>query len=276
MKNGKKQLHIRLDTDLYKKLKVKCAYENTSVQDSVGKVIESLVKYPLIQPKNRDETEKLEILALLQQCSILFDLDKYELESLAGAAVIHHFNKGMVIDQEGEISTSFHIIKNGIVKVFKTAPTGKEFIIDVRCEGEVFGEASVLKAVPHCASTKALQNTEVVDIRRRDFLDLMARNPAIAQKIADLEFDKIQRLYESLIDLVASNTHQRLIKLLHRLGHKYGNTLRFTHQEIAEMSGTTAETVTRVLTQLRRSSILRLTRGSVIIIDKEKLKSLAS
>lgn len=272
MENHKKQLHIRLDMELYKKLKVKCAYDSTSIQDSVGRAIESMVKYPLGQSNNQDESGKLEILTLLQQCPIFYGIDKCELESLARAAVILNFSKGMVIEREGEMTTSFHIIKDGIVKVFKTAPSGKEFIIDVRYKGEIFGEAAALKGILHCASTQALQNTSVVNIERSDFLDFMARNPVIAQRIAYLEFDKIYKLYESLMDLVASNAHQRLIKLLCRLGHKYGNTLRFTHQEIAEMSGTTVETTTRVLTQLKKSSVLRLTRGSVTIIDEEKLR----
>jgi CRP/FNR family cyclic AMP-dependent transcriptional regulator len=276
VESQKKQLHIRLDSDLYKKLKVKCTYENMSIQDGLSRVIESLVKYPANQPKNQDEDNKLEILELLQKCPILFGVDRYELEYLASFAVIRHFSKGTIIDRQGEFLNSFHIVKDGIVKVFKIAASGQEFIFDLRHRGEIFAEASALTGAPLCAATKALEDAVIVDIGRTAILDLMARNPILASRIANLEFEKIQKLYEGIIDLVASDTRHRLIKLLYGLGRKYGNTLRFTHQEIAEMSGTTTETVTRILTQLQKSGAITLTRGNVTIVNEEKLQSLVT
>jgi len=274
MDDKKRQLHLRLAAEAYRKLKVRCAYEGTSMQDCVARVIDGLVQYPRKQsPENRDKTCKLSILELFHECPVLADVDRYELERLADASVIRCFNKGEIIDREGEISNSFYIIKDGIVKVFKASPSGKEFIIDMRYKGEIFGEAAVIKGIPHFASTQALQNTEVVAIGRRDLLDSMARNPFIASRIADVEFDKIHNLYDRIIDLVADNARQRLSKILYVFSCKYGNTLQFTHKDIAEMSGTTAETVTRVMTQLKNSGILSSTRGSVTIIDRERLLS---
>jgi CRP-like cAMP-binding protein len=73
------------------------------------------------------------------------------------------------------------------------------------------------------------------------------------------------------MDLVADNATNRLVKTLFTLSTKYGDTLNFTHQEIAEMSGISTETATRIMTQLKNASILEVARGRVIIKDKDKL-----
>ena len=274
MENQKRQIHVRLLEESYRKLKAKCAVEGTTIQDRLARLITNSLSQPhlAIQSKYGEKSGELDIIKVLQECPILSTVDRLELEKLAKFASILHFGRGAIIVLDEETPTKFHIIKDGIVKVFKTSQAGKEFTIDIRYRGEIIGLIPVIKGIPHFASTRALADTEIVAISRQDFLDFIDRNPAVASRITDSEFQRICDLHERLMGLMADNASRRLVKTLFALFGKYGSTLHFTHQEIAEMSGISTETATRIMTQLKNSGILKSARGKLIITNAEKLR----
>ena len=107
MNNNEKQIHVRLQTELFKKLKVKCVHEDTSMQEYLaGLITENLaldsVEERVIDEKKGQNTGELEP---LWYCPIFYGVDRGEVEKIAGAAVLLHFKKGEVIVREGDIPT---------------------------------------------------------------------------------------------------------------------------------------------------------------------------
>jgi CRP-like cAMP-binding protein len=266
-----KQIHIRLSAHISKKLKVKCAAESTSMQIFVANLIADKIQgSPKKQPA--EKSQKAAIIELLHECPILCDVDEIELGNLAEVASIVHYTKSQPIIREGEVPDSFQIVAQGLVKVYKASPSGKEFIIDIRRRGEIFGEISAMdEVIVHYASVQAIEETDVLTISKKDFVTFTAQNPKVMARITSLEMLRISHLYSKLINLVSDKADQRVAKVLYALTCKYGSNLQFTHKEIAEMSGTTDETTTRILTSLKKKGILRLHRGNLEVLDKSKL-----
>lgn len=214
------------------------------------------------------------LLELFQHCPIFHSVHRDELEKLAKNANIFYFSKGEVIIQEGEVVTSFYVIKEGRVKVYKTSLSGRELTVDIRKKHEAVAESAFLGGAPYFCSVKALEDTSLVAIGTKDFKFFLAYNPLVSLKIIEIVRETLERAYEKLVDMASGTAAERLFKSLYVLYSKYGNNVPFTHQEIADMSGSTKETATRVFTELKNSGIISLKRGMVIITDQDKLHAL--
>lgn len=273
MRKNEKQLHIRLPSEVFTQLKIKCASEAISIQDYVAKQVETSISSDLYrrQPASNLKTTKSHILKIFRGFHIFRDVAENDLVKLADATIVLHFKKRKIIIRENEIATSFYIIEKGMVKLFKNLPMGKEFITALRGEGETFAPNSIIKGIPNFASATAFEDTSLLAVRREDFLKFVNRNPVVKSRIADLDRETIDSFFEKMIDLSSAKAARRLIKVLSLLTDKYGKTLYFTHQEIAELSLTSIETITRCLNQLKNRRIIETSRGKITIIDREKL-----
>lgn len=217
-----------------------------------------------------------DLIEFFKQSPIFASLDKDELKKIAGLTTPRHFKKGQFIILEGDMPPSFHIIQEGRVKIFKQSPSGKDFTIGVFHRGDTFAEVAVFDGKPYSASGQAMDEAIVLTIIRGEFLSLATRNPMIAMNIIAIMGQRIKSAHNRLRDLATDSVEQRLTKVLLMLSSKYGITIPFTRQEIADMAGTTTETTIRVMSRLKNSGIIRSTRGKIVILDETKLQILSS
>jgi len=212
---------------------------------------------------------------VLQQSLIFSSLNKEQLAELAGIAIEHSFMPGESIFLEEDAPDRFYIVQEGKVKVLKHSSLGKEFIIAFFSPGEMFGEVAVFEDRPYPASAQAVVETKVLGINSRDFLAFLASHPTIALRIIGILGGRLRDAQNRLRDLAGERVEQRLSTILLMLASKFGSTLPFTRQEIADMAGTTTETAIRVLSRLKDGGIVRSARGKIIILDETKLRLLS-
>jgi len=198
-----------------------------------------------------------------------------ELGELANLAIERSFLPGEFIFWDGDTPEWFYIVTEGKVKVLKHSSLGREFIIAFFSPGEMFGEVAVFENKPYPASAQAVAETKVVGIKRGAFLSFLANRPQVALKIINVLGGRLRDAQNRLRDLAGERVEQRLASVLLMLSAKLGLTLPFTRQEVADMVGTTTETVIRVMGNLKDRGIIRSVRGKVIILDKEKLRILS-
>ncbi|TET66281.1 MAG: Crp/Fnr family transcriptional regulator [Dehalococcoidia bacterium] len=198
-----------------------------------------------------------------------------ELTELAGLAIERSFTADEFVFWDGDAPEWFYTVAEGKVKVVKHSSLGKEFVIAFFGPGEMFGEVAVFENKPYPASAQAVTETKVVGIKREDFLSFLANRPQVALKIINVLAGRLRDAQSRLRDLAGERVEQRLASVLLMLLAKLGPTLPFTRQEIADMVGTTTETVIRVMSQLKDRGIVRSVRGKVIILDREKLRLLS-
>ena len=220
-------------------------------------------------------------ISLLRRVPLFEVLKDDDLEAVARVTITRSYDKDQVIILAEEEGDALFIIADGQVKVSIVSEDGREVILSLLGEGAVFGELSLLDGKPRSANVVATQDTELYMVRRADFLQLIYTVPQIAVGLlAELvaRLRKTDRKIEGLALLdVTSRISETLLQLADEQGSEttFGVSLeeRPTHQQLASMSGTTRETVSRVLKRLEGQGYISSEGRSITILREEHRKS---
>jgi CRP-like cAMP-binding protein len=221
--------------------------------------------------KNDSKYSRKDVINLLKNTPILAGIEASKLEELAKDTSQLHFANHQIILREEETLDACYIIARGRVKVYKASLSGREFIIDILDPGNIFGIGSVISGFNYSGVVQAIKETDAISIPKEAFRSFVSRNPSVMGKVVHLERARISDLFSKIINLMTVKTEQRVIKTINELRQRYGNILPFTHQEIGEMSGTTNETVTRILVKLKNQGVITLSRGKIKILKQSRL-----
>lgn len=217
---------------------------------------------------------------LLREVPLFEGLGDEDLEAIGKVTIPRSFDKDQVIILAEEEGDALFIISMGQVKVSIVSEDGREVILSLLGEGAVFGELSLLDGKPRSANVVATRDTELYMVRRADFLQLLYRVPQIAVGLlAELasRLRRTDRKIEGLALLdVTSRISETLLQLAADQGHQSHDGLvlegRPTHQQLANMSGTTRETVSRVLKRLEAQGYLSVAGRTITILREEHWK----
>ena len=217
----------------------------------------------------------------LRNVSLFESLNQEELEALSDVTFTRTFSKDNVIILAEEEGDTLFILKRGQVKVSIVSEEGREVILSLLGSGSVFGELSLLDGKPRSANVVAIEETDLLMLRRADFLQLIYKTPQIATALlAELatRMRKTDRQIEGLALLdVTSRISDTLLQLATEQGAETtdGVTIesRPTHQELANMSGTTRETVSRVLKRLENQGYINRDGRKITILRGETWKA---
>lgn len=214
---------------------------------------------------------KSNLLEFFQSLPIFDGVSSAELLGLIEKGNELYYKKGDLIRREGQKPEAFNLVLRGMVNISKISADGKEFTIDCRFKGETLGWGQVLRGGVFTASYYAMDETALFSFDKEMFIALLNRHPIVQSRIADLNIDLINILFNKLIDVSCDTANNRLIRTLINLNARCGNIVNLTHLDIARMSWTTLETTTRVLVRLKKDNILSIDRGKIIINDPARL-----
>jgi CRP/FNR family transcriptional regulator/CRP/FNR family cyclic AMP-dependent transcriptional regulator len=215
--------------------------------------------------------------AFLRQVPLFKRLDEAQVQALAGLVVQRRFAKGeMIILAEAEGDALF-VIEQGQVKVSLIHEDGREVIFSFLGPGEVFGELALLDGKPRSATVTATAPTSLLVLRRSDFLGLLAGMPQIAVSLLEELAGRLRRTDQQIEGLALFNVASRLSRTLLRLALERGVEVPEgfaledppTHQQLANMTGSTRETVSRVLKQLESQGYIARREGRILILRDE-------
>ncbi len=218
----------------------------------------------------------------LKNVSIFEDLPEWDLEKIASLGTRKIFSKGSIILMEDEIGSALFIIIDGKVKVSRLDETGREVILSILGPGEVFGEMSLLDGMKRSATVSAIVDTEVLIIYRDDFLNLLNRYPQIAISLLRELAQRLRKADMQIKSLSLKDAEGRigcvLIMLADDLGRMYKGHVIVegipTQQDIANMAGTSRETVSRVLSRFERRGLIKVEGRKLIILEYEKMRQM--
>lgn len=217
---------------------------------------------------------------LLKNIPLFSGLDDEELDALANIGITQGFTKDRVIlniDEEGD---SLHVICRGRVKVYVVSESGKEVILSMLGEGDFFGEMSLLDGLPRSAYIASLEDSEMFILRRNDFHNLIKKHPHIAITLLRELSKRLRKTDQRLESLALLDVTGRIAGVLLQLADEQGENVpegimirsRPTHQDMANMAGTTRETVTRVLKQLEIKGYISMSGKEVLILSSQDMK----
>lgn len=219
-------------------------------------------------------------ITFLRQVALFAGLEDDQLRTLAKVTVTRTFPKESFIILADEEGDALFMIARGQVKVSLASEDGREVILSLLGPGAVFGELSLLDGKPRSANVVATEDTELVMLRRSDFLLLLHGVPQIAISLLAELAARLRKTDRKIEGLALLDVTSRISETLLQLASEQGNDTpqgvmvrsRPTHQQLANMSGTTRETVSRVLKRLESQGYITCKGRSIIILREEHWK----
>ncbi|OGL38807.1 MAG: hypothetical protein A2149_00965 [Candidatus Schekmanbacteria bacterium RBG_16_38_11] len=192
------------------------------------------------------------------------------------------FSKGEYIFFEGDPSENLYIVKEGKVKIIKHSDTGKNVVLEVISKGEMFAQVAVFDGEPYPATAEAMENCEVMMIRRKEFFSLLEKHPVIATKVIGVLGKRLREAHDTIRYLAVERVERRIASLIVKMADKVGEkekesiklNINLTRQDIAEMVGTSVETAIRIMSRWSKENIIRSLGKKIVILDMDKLLEL--
>ena len=207
--------------------------------------------------------------------SIFSDINKVELEELEKICTIRKYPKGSMIILEEEFGDKLFIVKTGTVKITRVNDEGKEVILALLGISELFGEMAILDGESRSANALAQEDCELVVISSEDFLNLLKSNFKISFAIMSELAKKIRKSDMQIEALSLSDAEHRIGASILNLAEDMGvirngkvtiQNLPF-QQDIANMAGTSRETVSRIMKSFEERNLILKDGHKVIIPD---------
>ncbi len=215
---------------------------------------------------------------LLKRVTLFEALNDEELDALSDVALSRVFPKDRVVIMAEDEGDTLFVISRGQVKVSIVSEDGREVILSILAEGDFFGEMSLLDGHPRSANVTTMQETDLLMVRRADFLRLVMNTPQIAIKLLSVLAGRLRKTDRKIEGLALSDVTGRITQTLLQLAEDQGVPSpdgvlirnRPTHQDLANMSGTTRETVSRVLKRLENQGYIVHKNKDLLIVGLDR------
>lgn len=176
-------------------------------------------------------------------------------------------------------SDSVFFIKAGQVRICRVLEDGRQLTLALLGPGEMFGELEVIEESPRDTSAEAVEDTFVCALPRPEFESLLTRRPDLARRLTKLIGFRLKRIESRIEDLIFRDVPVRLARLLLQLSNDLGVAdsrgvlirVKLTHQELANLIGSTRETVTTMLGDFKRSGLIAFAERRIIVCDPAAL-----
>ena len=220
----------------------------------------------------------MEKIELLQSVSIFWDLNENDLGHIADKMVAKHFENGNYIFLEDSEGEQCFFVLEGSVKVTRLSKDGREVILAMLNEGDFFGEMSLLDGESRSANVIALEKTKVLTLDRNDFIEVVNDYPQIAVQLLKELARRLRKSDRQIASLSLSDAEKRIALCIIRFADEQGVIQNGKvsipktpiQQDIANMAGTSRETVSRALGLLEKGDLVERNGRELIILDYKK------
>ncbi|HKW22440.1 MAG TPA: Crp/Fnr family transcriptional regulator [Ktedonobacterales bacterium] len=214
----------------------------------------------------------------LRKASLFAPLAEDDMARVAAVTVERRYERGDIIALEGDRGGALYFVRSGLVKVFKSSPGGKEQVLRLIEAGHTFNDVPALDAGPNPASAAALEPSIVYATGGAELRRLIAERPGVALATVQALAGALRHLVTLVEDLSFRHVTARVAKILieqdvsaDASGASGKATHRLTQQEMAAMAGTAREMVGRALKELEATGAIRIQRGRITVVSRERL-----
>lgn len=213
-------------------------------------------------------------LAFLQRVSIFSGVGTESLQRITTITGEKTYPKKGIIFHEGDAGDTLYIIKTGRVKISKITEDGREKTLTIMKSGDFFGEMAIFDDLPRSATAEVIDDAATVyTVSKRDFERIILEHPPIALQIMRDLTRRIRQVNQQVEDLAFKDVHERVASTLcnlskiegRQIGSKILINLKMTHQDLANMVGSSRETVTRALNRLQDEGIISIAHQQITI-----------
>lgn len=221
-----------------------------------------------------------------QQCIVrelgsLKALDRQELIHLASCKESYMVKKGEVIFEEGERMNGVYCVKDGVCKLVKLNPDGKESILRLVKRGELLGQRSVISDETSYLSAVAIEDMQVCFIPRTEIMDFIKDNSNFSLEITRDICSQLKEANSLSVDFSNKTVKERLARILIYLYKLSGEdeqqniNIQISREELANMAGTATESCIRLLSEMKKEGLIALEKKKIKLLDFSTLKKMA-
>lgn len=196
--------------------------------------------------------------------------EKYEVEE---------YDKKQMLYQEGRRPRFLYYLVKGKVKCFKSHEDGKEYIINLYSDGDFIGYTALIEDTNYDDSASILEDAEIMQIPREDFLQMVYSDISIASKFIHIITQNVKEKEERLLNLAYSSLRKRVAKALVNIVEKFNlkeqtSPIEISREDIAQYVGTATESLIRTLSDFKAEKLIDIRSGKIMVNQVEKLKNL--
>lgn len=219
---------------------------------------------------------------LLKQVPLFSQLDDGELEKIRKLCVTQRYIKDQIILIEEESGNTLFLIQKGRVKVSRMSDDGREVILSILESGGFFGELSLIDGKARSASVTAIEDSELLILRRGDFLNLLEEYPQISISLMKELAARIRKSDTQIKSLSLQDAMGRVASSLIMLAEDHGRIRKGEviipkiplQQDLANMAGTSRETISRVFRYLEEENLIERSGRRIRIPDYSRFKKM--
>jgi CRP/FNR family cyclic AMP-dependent transcriptional regulator len=228
-------------------------------------------------PNDRRPTGKApDKLALLRNHPLFRELPPQVIEHLGSYMKRRTVSRGSTIFAKGDPGSGLMGVLAGAIKISVASADGRDVVLNIINEGEIFGEIALLDGHPRTADATAMSDCELIVIERRDFVPFLRSQPDVTLKFLEILCSRLRRTSEQVQDVTFLNLPTRLAKALLRLTAKPKGKVTITQRELSQIIGRSRESTNKQLRAWVKHGWIRLERGGVTVLRPEKLEDAAT
>jgi CRP/FNR family cyclic AMP-dependent transcriptional regulator len=220
----------------------------------------------------------------LRRLPLFNDLSEAELALIGERVTIHLYDAGMIVFSEGDVCRELWIVKEGTVKILKTAPSGRQQLIGIERAGNSLSEVPVFDGGCYLATAQAVSSTVLLRLEADHFRRICLQYPEVALKVIKVLGHRLRSMSSLIEDLSFTTVRGRLVAHLLRVAEQDGRRtsrgiefeLTENNEELAARLGTVRELVSRNLGRLHGEGWIEIRRRTVTIPNLSKLKEEAA
>lgn len=218
----------------------------------------------------------------LKRVPLFAGFNEDDLKAVSRLLRARRFTKRSILMYEGDHSDALFIIKEGSVAVTRMSSEGKETILSILKEGDVFGEMGVIDEAPRSATVTLLRDGVVLVLQRDDFFALLEKRPQLNRAVISALVARLRATNQATQLRSHLNVKARVADLLLMLADNFGEpaangrrlNIKLTHQQLANMVGTTRETMNRMLTEFWDAKLIDMSGSYMVICDPISLAAM--
>jgi len=221
-----------------------------------------------------------EIATLLARVPLFDQLSPEELDPVASVAVPRSFPKGVRVLREGDATDACYIVRSGDLRVTREHPDGRAIALATLGPGDIFGELAMLDGGTRSASVETLSESELLALPASDMRRVVAEHGEIAAKLIVALTRRLretnERVARQSFQTVPSRVAGVLLQLIAEEAApegRLGVTVRMNQADLAQLAGTSRESVSRFLATLERAGVVQVGRGRVTVVEPRRLRA---
>jgi CRP-like cAMP-binding protein len=216
---------------------------------------------------------------LLKRSPVFSCLGDKETDAILAHARVARYEAGHDIFAKGDPGDSMMAVLKGRVQISAPSLDGRQMVLTVMHEGEVFGEIALLDGKDRTADASALTDCELLVVPRRPFLDLLDRRPDLCIGLLIVLCERLRRTNEQVEDLAFLDLESRIAKTLLRLAGEAAEGIaaaaragvKISQRALGELVGGSRESVNKHLQDWKRLGIIEIEKGTIVIRDADAL-----